>query len=110
MTGGGGNVGAVVAQLVFFRGSRFSSETGISLMGAVIIACTFSVAFIFFPQWGGMLCGPRKGCLAEDYYAAEWSEEEKSKGFHLQSLKFAENTRSERATAGASRTINDGII
>ncbi|KAK8657359.1 hypothetical protein V6N13_035600 [Hibiscus sabdariffa] len=33
VTGGCGNVGAVVTQLIFFKGSRYSKETGITLSG-----------------------------------------------------------------------------
>ncbi|CAI0429424.1 unnamed protein product [Linum tenue] len=32
MTGGGGNVGAVITQLAFFKRSKFSKETGITYM------------------------------------------------------------------------------
>ena len=38
MTGGGGNVGAVVTQLIFFRGSKYSKQIGITLMGIMIRA------------------------------------------------------------------------
>ncbi|KAL3636364.1 hypothetical protein CASFOL_020911 [Castilleja foliolosa] len=97
MTGGGGSVGAVLTQVIFFRGSRYSTETGITLMGVMIICCTLVIALIYFPQWGGMLCGPSsKGATEEDYYMNEWTLGEKEQGFHGPSLKFSENSRSER--------------
>ncbi|XP_057493607.1 high affinity nitrate transporter 2.5 isoform X1 [Actinidia eriantha] len=97
MTGGGGNVGAVLTQVIFFRGSRFKMETGITLMGIMMVCCTLPMAFIYFPQWGGMFCGPSsKAATEEDYYMSEWSSSEKEKGFHQASLKFADNSRSER--------------
>ncbi|KAK4597984.1 hypothetical protein RGQ29_015482 [Quercus rubra] len=98
MTGGGGNVGAVVTQLIFFRGSKYSKQTGITLMGIMIICCTLPLFLIYFPQWGGMFCGPSKKANAteEEYYLSEWKSNEKEKGFHLASLKFSENSVSER--------------
>ncbi|KAG5520841.1 hypothetical protein RHGRI_033420 [Rhododendron griersonianum] len=97
MTGGGGNVGAVLTQVIFFRGSRFKTETGITLMGVMILCCALPTALISFPQWGGMFCGPSsKGATEEDYYMSEWSSGEKEKGFHQASLKFADNSRRER--------------
>lgn len=97
MTGGGGNVGAVLTQVIFFRGSRFKTETGITLMGVMIICCTLPILLIYFPQWGGMFCGASsKGTTEENYYMAEWASEEKERGFHSASLKFADNSRSER--------------
>ncbi|KAF8408275.1 hypothetical protein HHK36_007424 [Tetracentron sinense] len=97
MAGGGGSVGAVLTQLIFFKGSRYSKETGITLMGIMIICCTLPICLIYFPQWGGMFCGPSsKGATEEDYYLSEWNSEEKEKDFHLASLKFADNSRSER--------------
>ncbi|XP_042497959.1 high affinity nitrate transporter 2.5-like [Macadamia integrifolia] len=98
MTGGGGSFGAVLTQLIFFRGSRYSKETGITLMGVMIICSTLPLCFIYFPQWGGMICGPNtKGYTTEEeYYSSEWNAKEKEKGFHLTSMKFADNSRSER--------------
>ncbi|XP_010023493.2 high affinity nitrate transporter 2.5 [Eucalyptus grandis] len=100
MTGGGGNVGAVLTQLIFFQGSKYSKETGITLMGIMIICCTLPIALIYFPQWGGMFCGPSsaKGTTEEDYYLSEWSDKEKEKGFHQASLKFADNSKRERGS------------
>ncbi|XP_028754495.1 high affinity nitrate transporter 2.5-like [Neltuma alba] len=102
MTGGGGNVGAVIIQLIFFTGSRYSKETGITLMGIMIIGCTVVVGLIYFPQWGGMFCGPRKHATEEDYYMSEWSPEEQEKGSHHGSLKFADNSKSERGLRSRS--------
>ncbi|KAL8097744.1 high affinity nitrate transporter 2.7 [Apium graveolens] len=59
MTGSGGTVGAVVTQLLLFSGSnKFPTQTGISLMGLLMIFSTLPITLIYFPQWGGMFCGP----------------------------------------------------
>ncbi|KAL4384098.1 hypothetical protein GQ457_15G003480 [Hibiscus cannabinus] len=107
MTGGGGNVGAVVTQLIFFKGSRYSKETGITLMGIMIICCSLPLFLIYFPQWGGMFCGPSsdKTATEEDYYMSEWSSNEKDKGLHEASLKFADNSRRERGRSVHSQTL-----
>ncbi|KAF9625057.1 hypothetical protein IFM89_017860 [Coptis chinensis] len=111
MTGAGGNVGAVLTQLLFFKGSRYSKETGITLMGVMIICCTFPIWFIYFPQWGGMVCGPssKQNATEENYYLSEWNSKEKEKGLHQTSLKFAHNSKSERGRRGGhSLTPSDG--
>ncbi|KAK4760476.1 hypothetical protein SAY87_005369 [Trapa incisa] len=106
MTGGGGNVGAVVTQLIFFKGSKYSKETGITLMGIMIICCTLPICLIHFPQWGGMFSGPtsNKDFSEEDYYLSEWSSHEKDRGFHHGSLKFADNSRSGRGKRSVAST------
>ncbi|XP_028754482.1 high affinity nitrate transporter 2.5-like [Neltuma alba] len=97
MTGGGGNVGAILTQLIFFKGSKYSKERGITLMGVMIIICTLPLCLIYFPQWGGMLCGPSSKKVAEeDYYLSEWNSKEQQKGSHTASMKFADVSRSER--------------
>ncbi|KAI4314360.1 hypothetical protein L6164_027277 [Bauhinia variegata] len=98
MTGGGGNIGAVLTQLIFFKGSKFSKERGITLMGIMIIICTLPMCLIYFPQWGGMFCGPstKKVYTEEDYYLSEWNYKEQENGSHHASIKFAENSRIER--------------
>uniref|UniRef100_A0A5B7B326 Putative high affinity nitrate transporter 2.5 n=1 Tax=Davidia involucrata TaxID=16924 RepID=A0A5B7B326_DAVIN len=110
MAGGGGNVGAVLTQVIFFRGSRYSTEKGITLMGVMIICCTLPILFIYFPQWGGMFCGPSsKGTTEEDYYMSEWNSTEKEKGFHQASSRFADNSRSERGKkVDSAPTPSDG--
>uniref|UniRef100_A0ACD5VYL0 Uncharacterized protein n=1 Tax=Avena sativa TaxID=4498 RepID=A0ACD5VYL0_AVESA len=92
MTGGGGNVGAVLTQVIFFRGARYKTETGIMYMGIMIIACTLPITLIYFPQWGGMFMGPMPGATAEEYYSREWTEEEREKGYNASTARFAENS------------------
>jgi NNP family nitrate/nitrite transporter-like MFS transporter len=101
MTGAGGNVGAVLTQLIFFHGSKYKTETGIKYMGLMIIACTLPIALIYFPQWGGMFVGPRPGATAEDYYNREWTAHEREKGFNTASVRFAENSVREGGRSGS---------
>ncbi|XP_057819251.1 high-affinity nitrate transporter 2.1 isoform X1 [Cryptomeria japonica] len=96
MTGAGGNVGAMLTQLLFFTSSKYTKEMGITLMGVMIVCCTVPICMVYFPQWGGMFGGPAYDSSEEKYYASEWSEKEKEMGLHIASLKFAENSRSER--------------
>ncbi|GMH20734.1 hypothetical protein Nepgr_022576 [Nepenthes gracilis] len=93
--GGGGNIGAVLIQVIFFKGSKFSTEMGITYMGMMAIVCTLPIALIYFPQWGGMIRGPKPNYTEQDYYLSEWTEEEQQQGFHETSMKFAENSKRE---------------
>ena len=58
-------------------------------MGCVICAVAmFGVAPIYFPMWGGLLCGPKAGATEEDYYFSEYTPAEREQGHHLASSKF----------------------
>ncbi|KAJ9129469.1 hypothetical protein P3X46_033813 [Hevea brasiliensis] len=84
----------------FLQRIQISKERGITLMGIMIICCTLSICLIYFPQWGGMFCGPssKKIATEEDYYTCEWNSKEKEQGLHQASLKYADNSRSERGS------------
>lgn len=102
MTGAGGNVGAVITQVLFFRGSQYSTEKGITYMGFMIIACSFGITSIYFPQWGGMFWGPKEDFTEEDYYLREWDSKEQEQGLHHVSMKFAAGSKNERSNKGKS--------
>ena len=94
--GAGGNAGSSITQAIFFKGA-YSTQDGISYMGAMIIGVTLLVIPIYFPMWGGMFCGPKEGVTEADYYLADFTEEEKASGIAASVAKFAKEAASERA-------------
>ena len=112
--GGGGNVGSVVTQVIFFAGSIYSPSFtvayGIQMMGVMIIACTLPMFFFWWPMWGSMLTPGNPDATEEDYYIREWSAEEIAQGLHTEAMKFAMNSKSQRGfIKGAVTSSASGI-
>ena len=55
MVGAGGNLGAVIATSIFFKGSAMRTDDGILYLGITILALTMSCFGLYFPESGGML-------------------------------------------------------
>ncbi|MEW5315979.1 MAG: hypothetical protein WDW38_007373 [Sanguina aurantia] len=101
MVGAGGNVGSAVTQALFFAGAApwqllLTPQDGLRWMGVMTLGITLALFTIHFPMWGSMLSGPTKGATEEDYYLKEWSAEEVSAGLHNPSMKFANESKSQR--------------
>ncbi|KAI3951678.1 hypothetical protein MKW92_012465 [Papaver armeniacum] len=87
---------------IFFKGAQYSKETGNP--NGYYDHMLYTLALIYFPQWGGMFFGPTaENATKEEYYASEWNSREKEEGKHLGSLKFAETSKSERGRKIASQ-------
>lgn len=112
--GGGGNVGSVVTQVIFFSGSvyspNFTVAYGIQMMGVMIIACTLPMFLFWWPMWGSMLTRGNPDATEEDYYIKEWSAEEIAQGLHTEAMKFAMNSKSQRGfIKGATTSSSSGV-
>jgi len=54
MVGAGGNTGAVIAGLAFFKG-QYRTDLGFIYMGIMVMAITALLFFVYFPESGSML-------------------------------------------------------
>jgi len=55
MVGAGGNTGALIIGLAFFRGGSMRTDQAIIYMGIVVICLTGLLFFVYFPDKGSML-------------------------------------------------------
>ena len=89
IVGAGGNVGAIVTQVIFFGGSTYSPvmtvKTGLKWMGVMTLAVTVLLAFVHFPTWGSMFLPGNPDYTEEDYYIKEWTAEEVAQVRELES-------------------------
>lgn len=99
MVGAGGNTGAAITQAIFFTSASMTTAEGFKWMGVMII-CVTSVCLplVHFPiqGWGSMFLKGNPEGTEEKYYLKDFSEEEIKQGLHLQVLKFANESRSQR--------------
>eukprot|EP00850_Spirogloea_muscicola_P007364 SM000037S13499 [mRNA] locus=s37:246587:250173:- [translate_table: standard] len=100
LVGAGGNAGSAITQAIFFTGTAYTTEQGLTWMGVMIICVCVIILLVWFPMWGGAIFPARAASTEENYYGNEWSAEEKMENKHVASLKFAENARSERGATG----------
>ena len=94
--GAGGNAGSAVTQAIFFKPDNLETYEGIRYMGFMIIGITLTIAFIWFPMWGGMFCAAKADVTEEDYYLGEYTPEEIAAGLASASVKFAAESKSQR--------------
>ena len=85
-----GTASCVVSpEVLCWRAAVLAAYDSFKWMGCVICAVAmFGVAPIYFPMWGGLLCGPKAGATEEDYYFSEYTPAEREQGHHLASSKF----------------------
>jgi len=104
LIGAAGNLGGAVTQAAFFTASTITIYDSYKWMGVASLVCAMSSLFISFPMWGGIFNGPRAGATEEEYYFADWSEQERAEGQHLSVMKFANESKSQR---GMKRIAED---
>lgn len=111
--GAGGNVGAVVTQVIFFAGSIYSpvmsTQDGLIWMGVMVMAVTCTLVTLHFPMWGSMFFPANPDVSEEDYYLKEWSADEIAMGLHSTAMKFAMESRSQRGLKANPSLVNKSI-
>uniref|UniRef100_A0A166DHK4 Major facilitator superfamily (MFS) profile domain-containing protein n=1 Tax=Daucus carota subsp. sativus TaxID=79200 RepID=A0A166DHK4_DAUCS len=99
---------AVTMMIIFSVGAQAACGATFGIIPFISrrsLACTMPVTLVHFPQWGSMFLPPSRDVVKgseEHYYVSEWTEDEKQQGMHQGSVKFAENSRSERGRRVAS--------
>ncbi len=108
VVGAGGNVGAIVTQLIFFAGCNASPSmtvpVGLVWMGVMIMCASTLLFFVHFPMWGSMFLPGNPDITEEDYYIKEWSADEIAQGLHSAAMKFAMESKSQRTQASMIKT------
>jgi NNP family nitrate/nitrite transporter-like MFS transporter len=94
--GAGGSLGGAVTQAAFFTAGSIAIYDSYKWMGVMSLLVAGLTWFIWFPMWGGMVFPARKGATEEEYYFSDWSEAERAEGKHLQVMKFANESKSQR--------------
>lgn len=110
IVGAGGNLGAIVTQVIFFGGSVYSpvytTPNGLLYMGIMTLAVTALLPLVHFPMWGSMFFPGNPDVTEEDYYVKEWHADEIAVGLHSSAMKFAMNSKSQRGGSRRGLTSN----
>ncbi|GMH43588.1 hypothetical protein BSKO_11510 [Bryopsis sp. KO-2023] len=104
VVGAGGNLGSMIMTSLFFRTESLEVHTGFILMGATVMVMSQLTLFVYFPMWGGIFAAPKPNYTEEDYYLAEYTEEEIAQGLANASIVYASETKSQR---GGRRLIQE---
>eukprot|EP00884_Botryococcus_braunii_P005895 jgi/Botrbrau1/15306/Bobra.0096s0009.1 len=95
--GAGGNAGAGIVTAAFFGPhTTLAAFKGLQYLGICVMSVAQLAIFLYFPMWGGMLFPARKGYTEHDYYTAEYTQAEIDAEQHVNSFKFANESRSQR--------------
>lgn len=108
--GAGGNTGSAVTQAIFFTDSSLTTAEGWKWMGVMVIAVSLTLTLIHFPMWGSMLLPGNPKHTEEEYYAKDYTTEEKEQGLHMVDSKFANESRSQRGFKAALQEDDSGNI
>lgn len=103
LVGAGGNLGATVIQAIFFNDSWFNIFEGFKYTGICVLVFSLSLLFVYFPMWGSILSPGRLDISELDYYLSEYDTGEVLSGLAHASIKFANESKSQRGTSFKSR-------
>lgn len=96
LIGAGGNAGSAVTQAIFFTSGSMTTPEGWKWMGVMVMAVTATIPLIHFPMWGSMFFPGNHAIDEEEYYASDYTKEEREQGLHKEISKFANESRSQR--------------